>query len=788
MGQKEMHWFWTAVTALIAGGVAWLLMQPSGPLLAPGSRSLVFFRALLFAVSVAGAVVVGRQRFRAPSPDEEETHPVRSYGLAFGVLALGVVAIQPARSSLYWWAWAAIVVAGPWLVRFVLRPLEKTPRVWLIRLATWGAMVAVVFCFLGLFSPGNWHHVVLEDDYSIVYYNTLKDLESLGAGGLYGWDHQVEGGRSLFLSLRTLAPLVWPFTPLGQEFAFHLVYLGAWIAFPLLVGLALAGALRSHTRPVASSAFGWGVFAGALFLLAYRASLFRFGMIYSMVAVDFLLLQLILLDRLLRGGRAAAVVLGLVVGVGVYVHAAQQAMAVLFLAVITLYRLRVTRRLLPWSLFLSTGLVAVGVAIPYLAQFWIYRSCLTAHYLMGLSPVLATFQEIGPVRTAWVLVSQVLWEFPGSFRILVLCAPLFALTVRSRARLGGLTWIGALVIAGLFLVWIPAWGYSLLRWQFLLPAVLAVVAAEALRTSRGWGRGAILVGLTLFLTTMPGVDWPPRPLYSARSLAEVEGELTRTVQKLPGHRVLFENAAGQSPLRDLNRAYDVYPGREVQRAGPLALASGRDLMAHAGWDPYPYHGLRDAFVVNGAWQGSPLEEVDDRDFENLLRRYGVEGIVVWSPGARAYFRGRPDRYEVLGQVAARVEPVAVPEYQVFRFRQPDGRAVRVANGQGEVLDRGPFHYEVAVQGALAGDPVSISVRYLPGWRARVIAGEELPVENVDGLLSVRAPREGSFSVRFTFHRRAGDLGVGFCLVLLGSVMAWGARRRKGDGMAEGQPR
>jgi hypothetical protein len=319
----------------------------------------------------------------------------------------------------------------------------------------------------------------------------------------------------------------------------------------------------------------------------------------------------------------------------------------------------------------------------------------------------------------------------------------------------------------------------MLRLHFLLPVVLAPIAAEVLRTSRpGSDRGALLTALGLIVVFLPGMDWWPAPHYHAPSLAAVEGELTGTVRDLPGHRVLFENAAGQSPLEDLTRPYDVYPGAEVQRAGPLALASGRILFAHAGWDPYPYHDLRDAFIVNGAWQGKPLGSIDADAFASTLRRYDVGGIVVWSPQARAFFAGRPDRYQALGEVAPRSFPVPVPPYAVFRCKNGSARAVHVAGGRGWIRSRGPFHYEIAVEDAVQGQPITVSSRFLPGWTAVSGDGPPLPVASFDGRLGVRAPRDGDLTIRLNYDRRRGDAVGGAGLALLGLAVCVIGRRKK----------
>ncbi|MBN2489717.1 MAG: hypothetical protein JXQ29_02580 [Planctomycetes bacterium] len=795
---------WIAVLAG-AAGVAWLLAVGGGASdAAPGRLGAV--RAAVFVLAVAVAAGLARVRLRSRQR-ATETHPNRQAAAVFLVLALGAAVLAPGRTAAFWWAWGAAVVAGPpvlgWLVDTAGRRFPA---------AAGGAaagllLVVLAGHFLLLFPPDTWRHAVLADDYAIVHYNTGCELDSIAAGGLWGWDDCVEGGRSLFLNLRTLAPLVWPVLGLGREVALHVLYLVSWLAFPLLVGAGLSAALRPRTGVGARVAFRWGVVAGVLFVLTYSANLLRFGMIYSMVAVDLLLLQFFLLERTLRGGRFAALGLGVAVGLGVYVHVAQQAMSVAFLAILCASRVAAERRVGPWKLLAGAALVAVGLSLPFWAQFWIHREFLAVRYLMGVSPVLAALAEAGPLGTARFLVTAVLWDFPGYFRLLVIGLPLAGLAVAGvRVRLGGHALLVVLVGLSMFAAWIPAWGHAMLRLHLLIPPVLALLAGDALRTSRGWGRGAVLTGLLLAVVGMPDLELRPAPHYSAPSLEVAEPALVGKVRDLPGCRVLFENSAGQSPLKDLTAPYDIYPGTEVQRGGLLAVAARRDLFAHAGWDPYPYHRLRDAFVVNGAWQGDPMADVDEAAFERALARYGVGGIVVWSPGARRYFGARPDRYFRLGEVPAleRRLPVIgsglwrrlhaasggliplpaegavrVPSYAVFLRAEADGRAVRAEGGEAEVVSRGPFHRVVSVRGVRAGTWIALVTRHLPGWRATDEEGRALATRRAaDGLLAFQAPRDGAVQVRLDYDRRARDWLGGGGVVALGLALCLTGRRKR----------
>ena len=58
---------------------------------------------------------------------------------------------------------------------------------------------------------------------------------------------------------------------------------------------------------------------------------------------------------------------------------------------------------------------------------------------------------------------------------------------------------------------------------------------------------------------------------------------------------------------------------------------------------------------------------------------------------------------------------------------------------------------------------------------------------MDGLLAVRAPRDGAFEVRFHFDRRRRDWVAGLGVVVLGLALCFTGRRKR-TGIPEGNPR
>lgn len=729
---------WLAWAAALGGAGAWLVTRS-----APEARLTV---AIGLAVA---ALVCGLLARRAPRV---------AIALAGAATLVGTVAYGPGR----WgepWPWLALATGAVAAAVCVSIASTRAPSAtaWVAGGLAFGGLVATA---LVIAPPGTWSDVVLTDDYGIVHYNTMADLDAFAAGGAFGWEARVEGGRPGVLNLRTLAPLVAPLAWLDRTVALQLVYLLVFLAFPWLVGWL---ARRVTGEPIA---LAWGVAVGSALAYTTTANLYRFGMINAFAAIDLLLVQWIALEGWVRGRRGAAIALGFAVGLAAWIHVAQLVMGLVALAIGGVVHLCAGRRPRVGAA-VGAVVLAVGVAWPFIAAVWRERASIATEYLMAISPVIVALRDAGPRGAIELVTRDVLWSFPSYLRVGAVMLPLVGWVVGARRGAAGLGIAMAAGVALALVAWMPDVAYSILRAHFLLVALAAVVGAVAVACAPATWRGAAAAAAFVAALALPGLDWPVER-YHATDLRASEPELVDAVVGLPGARVLYENTAGQSPLADLNAPWTPWPGDEVQRAGPLALASGRELFAHAGWDPYPYHRLRDAFIVNGAWRGVSLPEADAAAFDAVLARYGVGGVAVWSAPARAFFDARPDRFRPVGHVPARTAPVRVAPFALYTVVDADPRRLRLATGTAALDAVDPFTARFAVRGARAGETLTWVTRYHADWTATV-DGAAVPVVDGDGLVRVVAPRDGDFALEFRFPKRHADLWIGAGLALVGLV-------------------
>lgn len=682
------------------------------------------------------------------------------------VIAAGAVAIVGRPAPWIFWTAAAALVAVP----VALGAVFERRWAWVGPVAAVAALGLVAVMLAALFPPGSWGDLVLTDDFPIVHYNTAVDLRAWAAGGAFGWDDAVSGGRTTILSLRTLAPLVFPFTAVGVslEAALLIVYALSLLGFPLLVAAFLAAQHPDRRR----EAFAWGIVTGALLGIGYTGNLFTQGMMNSMASIDLTLCQLIGLDGMMRRRRGYAILLGVAGALGVWVHLAQLVFGLILLAIVAGVHLHAGRRP-DLRGVLGAGLIAVGGAWPFLAALVAHRADLAVNYLESNAGVIESLRALGPLGAVEALASVVIWAFPGFIRIGLATLPLaglaFALS-RGAPSVRGVALGFAALMVSVFFSWVPSVGFAMLRLHFLVPMLVAILLGFVALRSSPLARAVLLVGVALCVLANPHLYWPLERFHAA-SLAASEPALVDVVRRLPGRRVLYENSAGQTPLADAGVPYDVWPGAEVQRGGVLALASGRRLFAHPGWDPYPYHRHRDAFIVNGAWQGERMDRVGADVFHAQLMRYGVGGVVVWSASARRFFGARADRYRRVGEVPARHEPYDVPMFEAFEVLGADERAARVEGdvGSASVVAEGPFHFTVDLADVPAGRWVRVVTRHLPGWRATV-DGRDAEVAARDGLLAVRVAEAGASRLELRYDRRGRHLWIGVVAAMLGLVL------------------
>jgi hypothetical protein len=236
------------------------------------------------------------------------------------------------------------------------------------------------------------------------------------------------------------------------------------------------------------------------------------------------------------------------------------------------------------------------------------------------------------------------------------------------------------------------------------------------------------------------------PVDHIHEIPDFNPRLVERMKDLDGHTVLFENCAGGSPLWDRSRGFDRAPRPHVHVESYAQGYTEKRFLAHPGFDPHPYHIIRDVYIVNGTYLGRSLEEYPPDKFKALLLKWGVKYLVVWSDTTTFYLLDQPESFKNIYDD---------DKFVIFQFLKADPRGVVTPSGQGEITAEDHFHIWLDLKGLKAGERVILRYHYFPLWRAFWIkegSEEEIELKDYQGQISFISPGSGDYTVRLVFRK------------------------------------
>jgi len=613
--------------------------------------------------------------------------------------------------------------------------------------------IVTLALFLKMFPVASLNDYIFQDDYGVFLYKTNLDLECLKEGYLYGWEGDFLGGYPTFLNLRSV---VFLFLPLGlilpQGAAFHLFILANFLAFPFLVYLAARRFLAEEKEALLAS------LCSVALLCGYRANILGYGMIPTFVSVNLFLLVLIFFADLLKGKRLSGFFLVLVLSLSFFVHFGHFVHIVLFLGVIFIFLRLVKDEMsgLTWRKAIILFVAFLFMISPLLALLIRFKEYLVATRYWQLHP--------GGFSNLMSYLKETIWNARPSFHrwadegfgffvrrfhpvaVLFLPVALYNLKfVKKKTFLPSLLLIAVILFT--LLSFIPSVELLMDRMNFFAPPILAFFLAPWIYQAHKRKAYFVhfLVAVSLFFLFV-GFFMTSEPVRHIRNLSDFNPKLAERIKDLKGHMILFENAAGGSPLWDRSRGFDPAPRPQVHMVSYAQAYAQKRLLAHPGFDPHPYHKIRDVYVVNGTYLGKSLEEYPPSKFKALLKKWGVEYLVVWSDTTSYYLFGLPESFKSIYEDG---------KYVIFQFLQADPRSVVAENGQAEIAREDHFHIWLDLNSLKEGERVILRYHYFPLWRAFWLKGgreEEISLEDYQGQISFISPTSGDYKVHLAFRK------------------------------------
>jgi len=546
----------------------------------------------------------------------------------------------------------------------------------------------------------------------------------------------------LFLPLAVIFP---------ENLAFHLLILANFLGFPLLVYLASRRLLGKEKAALFAAWCAVGLLCG------YGANILNWGMIPSFVSVNLFLLSLILLVGLLKGERLAGFFLVLVLSLSFFVHLGHFLHIILFLLIIYLFfSLKPYEAKRPrWLGLLLLAVAFLMIVSPFLSLLLRFKGyILTTNFWSPLPGGLANI--VGYLKgSLFKALPGFSWDrVYFTFRLdrflplAVLLLPVAFYNLKKRSTKEFLTALLLLFfVFATLLKFIPSLEILMGRLDFLAPAILALFMGSWLYQAserNAYFVHILAVALLSFLTL--GYFFSGPPIKHLRDIRDYHTVLVDKIQGLDGHLILFENTAKNNPKKDRSEDLQTIPGPHVHITNYLQQRTGKRFFSHPGFDPHPYHIIRDTYIVNGTYKGEDLQKMSIEEMNEILRKWGVKFLVVWSEGAKSYFGKYPPYYQFI---------YADPQYAIFEFLKAEPGSVATESGQGEIISETHFEIALGLKSVKAGERVILRYNYFPLWRAFWQNGgkrREIRLENYDGQISFISPAAGDYTVRLVFPK------------------------------------
>lgn len=664
------------------------------------------------------------------------SNPLFAANLTFAVLFINAYFNLPRSRLLF-------ILAGTWILFHLLseplrgRILDRLHPVLSPRAVILLFTLFLVFMFQVKFPFRDWNKTILEDDYIAGYVATVKAAESIREGGLLGWDGKIMGGypqavdaqlnKSMFA-----APLMFLF---GSTVGYHLMIFLAFMAFPFLCLLYSRILLDDRVSEAWTFAFA------SVFLLSFFRNFLTFGMVDALLGLDFLVLNLTLLEKVRENKGWAAFALSVSVACTLYSHIGLFFISLFFFAI---------------ELWVSRSR-RIGLTVFAALSFSFFMTLHDTFYLLYYRSFFPTSPDYydPSLLTLGVQLSENIRYFARLFdplqifnlrynleNLLLAFLPILACSfLNAPPRIRRIAIYLSLIplIRG---IQIPVTTVVTSRIVFVTSFFLSVLMGDFVRRELLSRRPQVLLFLPLlFLPTLGTHTW--YPMHHVGNLGEAYPSITRTIRAMDGHTIMLEvvshlnTLAGHGDLRS-----ESPPPGVTHWESLLSYEMPEKRFLANSCELYHFYKYRDIYINAGAWKGRPVDEYSPSEMRALLRKWGVRYLAVWSQRSGRFFVRAKEDYEWVTQDGP---------WTIFRFLHADLRSVALPRGEGRYEDRGRFAKRVHLSDAVRGDTAVIRENYFPSWRA-FFGDMEIPVLDHEGQMAFTVPEDGTLEIEMRFPK------------------------------------
>jgi len=461
---------------------------------------------LLVRLLVGGAAALGVWLWMAAGAMRQGRPWRTAFGWPKSLFALSVLG-----TGLFWWLARPAPVGAHALwgaalgLSLARNPTDSLP----------GLDVLLRWLMLIKFPLAEWNQLIFFDDYPTIYYGSVRGLQTLAQGGVFGWDTRLLGGYYAVSDVNhNLAFFLLPFVPFGAKIGYHLLIACSALAFPLLLALWVRRAFRE------SGATALGIWIAGFFFLTVMDNLLHWGMLNSFVGLDLLLVNLLLMERVRERRPWAIFPLALSLGLTVYAHVGFFLYSLAFLG---LEFLRRPNRILARDLALAV-LGGVVLSLPMTIQYLLYPGYFVESNESWAPQVLAWGEAAGQSwHNLLVYLDLNAWlALPVKYQALFLIAlPAMILVVWRGGREARWNALCAALVAGVVVLELPGLTLALERLRFALPIFLTVAFVAWIWDGRAQ---APRLASLLLLAALLWVAWPQRATWPVAHLPSLPSE------------------------------------------------------------------------------------------------------------------------------------------------------------------------------------------------------------------------------------------------------------------------
>jgi len=595
-------------------------------------------------------------------------------------------------------------------------------------------MISILAYFLIYFPPNTFNAIPFHEDFTQFFTLSLNGIDTLRHGSVFGWNSQMLGGYYTIADIvSNKAFFLAPFLIFGSRAGFHLMILFFVFLFPILCNILLS--LNTKNEQVRSIS----MILSTTFLFYFFRSILHTGTLDSLMGVDCFLLNMIAAELLFKGKRYSSFILALTMSISFYAHLGIFLMSAIFI----FFALLSSKEKGKYFTRLAITAFFVSLMTIHFTHFFLTNNNYFIFDNSRLSPANVTIAAItgSLIASLKELLPIVTLQFaPHELAGIVFIFLPIGFWVWGTANENGSPKKYYLMMATAFIL--SFFGRSAFQLIFqslnhVLPIFIVFSVSFWLYATAKHNKYAVaivLLSLPIILTPFPG------PFPHISSLYSYNKALMSRVNKMDGNLILLETRSTWNLLDNGEKKTDFDPLR-IHAESLFPYETGKDFFTYYT-EGYSHSRFRGNAINSGTYMGKMISRYPISTFNDLMKKWGIRYLILWSNTSTKYFSAYPDHYQRMW---------SDKNWVVFRYLNADTRSVVTASGSGTLINKDPFEKQIILRNVAKNDEIIIRSNYLKQWQFSY-PSSRVKLYEKNGQIAFKAPHSGSYTVKLAFPK------------------------------------